>query len=399
MKVFKYELKKIWSWQVVGLIIGLGILIWFSTLRGVLQGQQSLLVNGQYGAYPQELFQLYGDVLDEEELLDYDIPGKKAAILAEIETKIQTDPIFAENGLHSYAEYQKFEQSGAAKDLTQRQQQELDDLKFTMYQKLDQLTSKLQQLEAVETRFTNSGEKFITAYIKQDERPIAVKAAKEILANHNHNLIAPNLAIDFSQYGFIVGVYTILATILLVAPMITGDRQRRIHVLQYSTKTGRKILKIQLAATFLSSFLLNLLLIGGLILPFILANKLYWSAHMQGYTGFGFQLYNITFGAYVWLIMGMIFLLSMAAAGIAFIIARFSSNIILLLIKAVPVGLALWGVSFLSINFALTDNNFIFIHLLRGSLVAPEVAVCGVIFLLSMLGVSWLILKEKRVAI
>ncbi|WP_058258281.1 hypothetical protein [Herbinix luporum] len=118
---------------------------------------------------------------------------------------------------------------------------------------------------------------------------------------------------------------------------------------------------------------------------------------MMSLAGRSIQLYNITFGQYVLILAGMTLALSVGTACFAFTLARFSVNIMMMLIKAVPVGIAVAGISVISINMAFMDNNIIFSTIFQGRIDAPEVMVCGFVAVVGLIVAEIISIREKYV--
>ena len=119
--------------------------------------------------------------------------------------------------------------------------------------------------------------------------------------------------------------------------------------------------------------------------------------HMMSYAVVCIQLYNITFGQYVLILAGMTIALSVGTACFAFTVARFSENIMMMLIKAVPVGVAVAGISIILISMTLTDNNLIFNAIFRGRIDAPEVILCGFVAVIGLVVGIIISIREKHV--
>jgi len=169
-------------------------------------------------------------------------------------------------------------------------------------------------------------------------------------------------------------------------------------LLQYSSKIGRRIFRLQFAATAISALVLSLLLIAAAYIPFLAAGAgMYWNTHIMSLSGHGMQLYNTTFGQYTLILAGMILALSVGTACFAFILARFSTNIVALLIKTVPVGVAVAGISALSVNMALSYNNIVFTTIFCGRFDTPEIIVCGFVAVVGMIASVIVMIREKRV--
>lgn len=409
MRLFAYELKKLWNWRILTLIAALAVLVWFAFLSEALRSYDSLTTHGIFGSYQKEMFERYGVTLEPEELADYDIPGKKAAIISEMDAIIAREPIFAEHKIRNYAEFEAFsnpdsdsmnetEWKSFAEMVSQmRSKLSLNSETQTLDEWYASPQMRLQTLAALERTYVNY-EPSLRVYIDRDLRPVVVRAAEKIVNMRNANLINYNLCIEFSLYAAVVGVFSAIAGIVLIAPLLTTDRMQKVNLIQYSSAIGRRMLGIQLAATAVSALMLSLLLIVAAYTPFLLAGAAdYWNAPILSHRGGHMLLYNITFGQYAIILAGMILVLSVGAACFAFILARFSTNMMTMLIKTVPVGVAVSGIAVLSINMALSYNNIVFSAIFRGRWDAPETIVCACVGVAGMLAAAVVARREKRV--
>lgn len=410
MRIFAYELKKLWNWRILAIIAAIGALTWFALLSEALRSYDSLTTHGIYGSYQNEMFALYGDTLEPEELADYDIPGKKETLISEMEEIISNETIFNENKIYSFAEYEAFVDNGYSSDLSKEKREIFDDTISAMKSKLDYGNSgqtidewyaspliRLQTLKMLERTYVDY-EASLRTYIKHDSRPVVIRTAENLLQTGNTNLIRYDLSSNFSFYTAGVGVFTIIAVIILIAPLLTTDRMWKLNLMQYSSTIGRRIFGIQFAATFVSALALSILLIAAAYIPFFVAGAGdYWDAHMMSLASYDSILYNITFGQYVLILAGMILVLSVGTACFAFILARFSANIVMMMMKAVPVGVAISGIAAVSVNMALSPNNIIFKTIFRGRLDWPEVVVCGLLAVVGMIAGVVVTIREKNV--
>jgi hypothetical protein len=410
MRIFVYELKKLWNWRILALIAAIGTLTWFAFLSEALRSYDSLTTHGIYGPYQNEMYALYGDTLEQEELADYDIPGKKTALISKMDEIIANETIFTENNIYSYSEYVEFVENGYSSDLSEEEKEIFNDTISTMQSKLDFGNSSqtldewyasslisLQTLKALERTYVDY-EASLRSYIDNDSRPVVVRTAEKLLQMRNANLIRYDLCMEFSLYAAVVGVFTVVAVIILIAPLLITDRIRKVNLMQYSSTIGRRIFRLQFAATIVSALALSILLIAAAYIPFLASGAgNYWDAHIMSLAGRGMQLYNISFGQYALILAGMILALSVGTACFAFILARFSANIVMMLIKAVPVGVAVAGIAVLSVNMALSYNNIVFNTIFHGRFDAPEVVVCGSFAVVGMIVVVVISMREKRV--
>lgn len=410
LRMFAYELKKLWNWRVLALIAAVAVLVWFAYLGEALRSYDSFTTHGIYGSYQTEMFERYGSTLEPEELADYDISGKKAAIFSEMDVIIANETIFAENNIRNYAEFQAFADADYASSMNEEEWKSISDKINQMRSKLDfgsdtqtldewydSPLMRLQTLTALERTYVDY-QSSLHSYIDRDSRPVVVRAAEEILHMRNANLIRYDLCREFSLYAAIVGVFSTAAVIILVAPLLITDRMQKVNLIQYSSAIGRRILGIQFAATVVSAFLLSFLLIVAAYTPFIMAGAGdYWNAPIMSFTGADMQLYNITFGQYTFILAGIILVLSIGVGCFTFILARFSTNIVTMLIKTVPAGVAVAGITILSVNMALSYNNVVFSAIFRGKLDAPEILVSAFVAVVGMFAAAVVAKREKRV--
>ncbi|MDO3413309.1 hypothetical protein QWJ34_26390 [Saccharibacillus sp. CPCC 101409] len=394
MSLFLYEFKKIWNWRILALIAALAALVWFSILRGDIQTYKTVSHYGlSYGPYQREMFEKYGPTLEPEELADYDIPGKQAALYAELDDWIAQDPLFTGNGISTYAEYDLF-RSKDRSGMSEAELEPFDEITMQMDMKLSldeywndprkQFASPYVRLGMISNLYDKYAEyePYLQDYIDHDERPVVAEAARRILARHNNSLVPDNLNGSVSLYATVVGVSVILAALLLVSPPLARDRMRRIYLLHYSSAAGRRMLFIQWAAMAFSACALSLLLVGLSAIPLFAAGVGdYLGASMlvlESGGGLGI-LYDITFGQYAMLLAGMIVLLSVGAACFAFLLAKFSTNTMSALVKIVPLGLAFWVLYLSAISDSFFEHNALFSVILRGRAVMPELILCMMI--------------------
>lgn len=386
-----YELRKIWNWRVLALIVALTVLVWFSLLSEWVRSYESLNTHGGFGSYQREMFDRYGATLEPDELVDFDIPGRKAAVVAELDNRIAEEPLFADYGIRNYAEFINFSETKTMEEaeglmdvfLQMNNLLTLNDSNEDGEQTLDEYYAspqiRLQTLKAVESTFVDY-EDFLNSYIEHDERPVLVRSVNQIVDVRNHSLIRDNLGVDVSAYATVVCIFSITATLLLVAPPLANDRMRKMNLIQYASSIGRRILFVQWSAMMLSACILSLALMTLSLLPLMWAGVGdYWNVSMLSWRMMHITLYDITFGQFAFWLAGMIIALNAGTACFTFLLARFSANLMNLLIKIVPAGLALSGLAAITVNMAFSSNNILFSNILRGRVEKPEPLLCALI--------------------
>jgi hypothetical protein len=366
------------------------------------------------------MFRLYGDELSPDELAEYDIPGKIAEVHAEADAIIASEPIFAEYGISNFADYLEYENGHSyvivgdpvvttpnGKTVSE------DDLVFMdtlLYGGIDGETlldidewhespaGRVECLENLMSRYREYYNDFLNPniYIQNDLRPVVVRTAEKLVQTRNASLIRYDLCLTFSAYAAVIGIFSLFAVIILVAPFVANDRRRRLHLLQYSSAVGRKIFKTQFAVTAVSAIVLSLVIIIVGYIPLFNAAWEYRNAHIMALDIYGMWLYDITFGQYALILAAMSLALSVGAACFTFALARFSANNVTLMIKAVPVAAAAAAICAVAVYNALSYDNIIFNQVFLGQTNAPETILCIAVMITGLITAVVVMAREKR---
>jgi len=164
------------------------------------------------------------------------------------------------------------------------------------------------------------------------QRLIEIRDSGELLN------VMEQFTMDYTwRYGRSLAVLAILATLILVSPLIATDRANRINWLQYSSKQGRGILKKQFFAILLSAVMLTTVLViifGGIFST--LETWRFWNNGINSFMSYPYHWLSITYGQYVLLMVGVIYLFSIGTAIFAFTLSRFSQNMVRLMFKVIP---------------------------------------------------------------
>ena len=420
-RIFINEVKKLFNWRILLLIALLGTIVWYVFLGEALDSHVSMTKHGIYGSYQTEMFRTYGGALESNEIAVSFIAKKRAEAYAGGDAIIADNPVFEKYRFNSLSEFliwydnlewysdwdgtaRYYENNAIASDVSS---EEVEDrlametaLSITGAATLEEWynspTIRLQSLNMLEFRYVNYRLKLDT-FIEHNQRQIVARAAEKILALRNNSLVNDNLMPEFSLYTAVMGAFSILAVIILIMPPLLTDRSRNVNLLQYSSVVGRKILLIQFTASLVSAVILSAVIIIVSVVPFILLAAEYLNVSIMSCGIHYLWLYDISFGQYVFILVGMIIALCSCAACIAFILARFSNNIISAVIKAVPVGLALIGLCAISVNIALSNNNVVFSQVFRGRFNTPEIIVCCVFGVIAIIAALVISVREKRV--
>ncbi|MDR1953783.1 MAG: hypothetical protein LBQ21_04825 [Clostridiales Family XIII bacterium] len=428
MSIFLGELKKLWNWRTVAIIIAVGVLVFFAFLYQVIKNYNGF--TGPYGPHQEEMFDRYGDTLEPEELADFDIPGRIANLEKQASAIIAGDPIFAQYGVRTVSDLHElivFDDSRSAAE----QEQFLKDYDHMMYKLYDDTVAianvsgsdvlvrtqrpsgayigvgyHLEYLNALKNRYAPGADSVVHRFqiTDYDGSSVVRRHARQLFESrdtnpHSMNLIRIDTTRYFAVYACTVAVFALIVVFVLIAPLVTADRTRRLHYLQYASAIGRKIFKIQFLAVTFSSLAITVALIAlsyAAFFMFTTAEK-FLGASIADFDGWTFYMYDITFGQYVLALAGMTAALCVGASCLAFALSRFSANIVTMLIKSVPAALALVLLAIFAINYSFSDQNSIFIRVFRREAELPEVVVCAALALIAVLIAVVVVRREKRV--
>ncbi|MFP3153411.1 hypothetical protein LQZ18_03085 [Lachnospiraceae bacterium ZAX-1] len=158
--------------------------------------------------------------------------------------------------------------------------------------------------------------------------------------NEMMNILPPYEFSSHAGEAFTYLAILILLTIcILFAPIVTRDNMAGVRALQYSSKAGRKTLRIQLCAMLTSAFMIALAEIAVTFAVFLRGT---WASYIHSglhslFSPYSYSWFAGTLGQ--WLICCAILILavSLAATFFVFILSKVSKNYISLLLGLVPV--------------------------------------------------------------
>jgi hypothetical protein len=216
------------------------------------------------------------------------------------------------------------------------------------------------------------------------------------------NILPPYEFSSHAGEAFTYLTVLILLTIcILFAPVVTRDNMSGVRALQYSSKAGRKTLRIQLFAMLTSAFLIAL---SEILVAFAVFARGTWATYIHSGLHSLFTPYSYSWFAGTleqWLICCAILILaiSLATTFFVFILSKMSKNYISLLLGLVPMTAAF---VFICIRlfaqpFSITsDSNPLYRYL---PIPFAEAIVGGALFIVGAISASIMLMKQKRASI
>ena len=183
-------------------------------------------------------------------------------MISEAETYIKNMRIFAEAGISTYEDFEKINEKKNQTTLE-------SDAKWTLFgEECNFVGFKLQAVGTIEERYDNYPKYTLERLASEAKGEQELARVREIRETEEYRSIMDGWVFDnTATYTVNLSILAVLAVLVLVSPLIVTDRARNVHLLQYTAKHGRGILKQQLIAMTLSAFLLTtaLILVFGAI--------------------------------------------------------------------------------------------------------------------------------------
>ena len=412
MRIVIEELKKIWTIKILGIIALLSILYIIPVLTGYMtvypRGIWMLDVD-----FAHHLTENYGPRLEHEDFIDF--LNYEENIIYEVNQFIASRQVFSDAGIFDLDDFREFQAE------TWRLHDYLSDeeliQRVTITGEMGGITRLLDGTDLHPNpyepsiafskwiSFGNVVASYQTNALRETEWDCRIDSALrhsnlsereaqrliELRDSSEMKNIMPFSAITLAwRHGQLLAAIALLATLVLVSQIVTTDRANRVHWLQYSAKEGRAILRKQFAAMLISA--IGITTVYVIVFAGILSTldvQAFWGNGINSFMSWHFHWLSITFGQFCLLIIGVVYVLSIGAAALAFILARFSSNRVRLMFKIVPLFVG-----------AIILANWVLEHFLTVSVGGNWVLQLAVLGGLMVAGVSAALLivrREKRV--
>lgn len=359
MKIVLYEMKKIWNIKLLLIITGLCVLFFYGT---TLEPEE----------YKEFIVKAYGE------------------ISSQMEAYIKNNAVFSAAGIYTLADFEKVYQKSETTQL------EDNAIKILLGEESDFLLFKLQALNSIEEAYHDDFN-YTLHTLNEKEQLRLTKIQYTGKYNNINNIMSGWVIENTVMYTMCFSVLVILAVLVLIAPIIITDRTQNIYLLQYTSKNGRKIFNQQFAAVILSAFFLTsaLIFIFGAIYS-LNGTKLFVNNGLISFIGFNEFWFDITYGQYILLCVMLLYLLCLGTASIAFVLSRYSSNIISLILKLIPAFAALWALCFGVFCGTFGSGNPLY---RQTKIFGIEPIVCSLLFAAGLAASFYILHREKKIDI
>ena len=346
MELFKWELKKIWSPGVLAALILLGAAYYWIRPGFYIEYFCSGPSAQAEFELPLDWVRRYGPTVE---------PSERAEIDAQLEEQerlfseaLRAIPEAAELGVSDYDSFEDF------KNRFYHENEDMDD-------------SEKERINAFITQVFFSSDTnyetvralriFLEAYDQEPETArrygafgasqrldtLCWERVQALQAGALRGVIPFQVHFSTMSYFEYLALWCMLSVIVLLSPALVRDRMHRIRSAQWTSRWGRRILNAQLTAGLFSGLLLTVLNMGIYAVPF-LTRRVLPLLDVPLYSiwpGSGYPWFDWTYGQYLLALLGLTAGLALTASGLTLVLSQYSGNYVSMLLKALPLCVAL----------------------------------------------------------
>ncbi|MDR1558977.1 MAG: ABC transporter permease [Clostridiales bacterium] len=405
MKIFIHEIKKILRPVPLLILAVFTALFGYMFIRSNINNLTTYHETSDQVALAADLIELCGPTWEANEIEDA-VATLTARYISEFEEEIRDNPLFIAAGVTDYKSYRAlndkfvymhlFPSEEEKKDMTAQHFRDIEEEKQrlisgeTIYDDANPfdpetdytLTAEEREMRwvnivpAIKLRLINGfvseyeritlydddpDGKFLPEVFVLTESAAVQTKIMEIYESGAIKNILPGWAMYMvNGIYFLLALMILAAVAILLAPVITKDNMNGITALQYSSKTGRKTLGVQLAAMLFTAFVVAGIMsatVFGVLIGRVW-HKFLGSGLNSFYDIYNFNLFPGNFGQYFLIVFGLILAMSLVAAMFIFLLSKLCKNYISLILGLVPVTGVLIFISYILFKapFALTNS-------------------------------------------
>ena len=395
MELWKWELWKIWRPGILAVILLLGAVYYWMFPQFYIE----YFCNGPYAEAQFELADhwvaRYGPTLEQSERAQLD--GQLAEELDAFARQIAAIPEAAAAGLTDYEAVLSFREDYL--DGTRENGGEADmDVEALLYRVYGGTNwYRIEVLTDVMEAYDTQAERRASAVSnrREDGQPEAMVRRETELASSEmaHSLLPSSVKHSTQEYGKDLAVWCVLSIVLLLSPTLVRDRLRNTRPMQWASRRGRSVLHVQMGAGLLSALALTIVNLAIYAVPFLAQGPLRFAAcGLDGIWEWGTPWFDWSYGTYLLVLVGLLLALSLGAAGLTVFLSQYSGNYIAMLLKAVPLFVAVGAV----LGSWLLDMPFTFRSLGNGAVWLPRGIEAVTASVLLALGLGLCVLACRR---
>ena len=398
MTLLKWELRKIWRPGILAAILLLGAVYYWMFPQFYIE----YFCNGPYAEAQFDLasrwVEQYGPTLEPEERAQ--LNGQLAEEIAAFDAQIAAIPEAAAAGLTNYATFLSFREDylNGVHDSDGQADMDTEYLLNRVYggtnwYRIEALTNTMETYDIQDEHLA-----LVISNRQELGQPEAMiqREAELAASNLRHSLLPLSVKRSTQEYGKDLAVWCVLSVILLLSPTLVQDRLRNTRPTQWVSRRGRAVLNVQMGAALLSALVLTIVNLAIYAVPFLAQGPLRFAAcGLDGIWEWGTPWFDWTYGTYLLALAALLLALSLGCAGLTVFLSQYSGSYIAMLLKAVPLFVAVGAV----LGSWLLDMPFTFRNLGNGTVWLPkgtEAIVTGILLALGLCLCALACRQQKR---
>lgn len=329
MRLWWMEIKKCFTWPIIGLLIVMNVLLYSLLMEFYFEHFPNGRPSGEIFEIELRMVEKYGEVIDEAEIAEVQLEYEKT--VEEFETILKAHPLAQAAGVETYEQYTDGERNDQAFNELKQAFWETDDFDLKWW---------VQSYESILERYQYKKEIFQGEYYQSVQEKERVE---ELLENESYQYYSSSVVDNFMMIAKNVSIIILFNLMILLSPLFLRDKANQMVPLQYSSKHGRKTfvtkwwagIALTLLATTMLIAIYGMLYMGNGTSPFFFM-QLY---HMD-YINYW---YDITFGQYIIFVVIGMYLISLIFGLLTMACSSLSGNyLIQLATQIVLIGGFIW---------------------------------------------------------
>ena len=318
MQLFWLEMKKIFSWKLILLVVLVNVLMFKLMVEFDLEHFPNGRPAGDLFKIEQEIIPKYGAQMDEAEFLDLKATYEKKVALAEV--YLANDPQAIEVGMNTYEAFRNF-------DYNDQKKKEYHNQLFHYSE--EDFPWELQAYEWLIDNFEHK-ENSLRAMIREASDGQKIRF-EQLLDEEKYSVYSDTVTYNYKNYKTSLAIVIFLSIAILISPIFLRDKKANVVPLQYSAKRGRSIYRTKWLAGVVSTVFITSILLTFYMSLYSTNNT---SSHfdLPLYSlGWFYHWYDITFLQYIIISTIVIFVLSILLGILTMAISTIVPNTIVLI--------------------------------------------------------------------
>ncbi len=329
MRLWWMEIKKCFTWPIIGLLIVMNVLLYSLLVEFYLDNFPNGRPSSERFEIELNMVEKYGEVIDDGEIAE--VQREYGKIVEKFEAILKVHPLSQTAGVETIEQYREGERDDEAFNKMRQAFWETDDFDLMWW---------IQAYEGVLENYRYKDRIFHGEYYRSAQEKERIE---ELLENESYQYYGSSVVENFITIAENVTIIILFNLMILLSPLFLRDRVNQMVPLQYSSKHGRKIFATKwwagLALTlFVTTFLIaayGLLYMGNGTSPFFFM-QLY---HMDNIN----YWYDVTFGQYIISVVIGMYLISAIFGMLVIACSSLSGNyLIQMATQIVLIGLFIW---------------------------------------------------------